>query len=225
MGLDTASLNKGLSSAYKRNNPKVAFHENPALNLASNMFLLEEKGFLEVFMPVYSYKLSSFLPIIVQLMHESFGKEEKGQSFFGDLAPESQHHTNQRFFGGRKNICGLFMRVLNQKDSQSKVNIPENLKDVPLKNHGLDSISGIPYEKALEFEYEGTYEDAVDKGIPVIDVSLDRIDEENIGEMMGFWQYVAVYSSILRSVNPYDQPMVESSKKISFSKRLQYKSH
>jgi glucose-6-phosphate isomerase len=40
---------------------------------------------------------------------------------------------------------------------------------------------------------------------------------------MAFWQLYAVYSSLLRNVDPFDQPQVEGSKKISFDKRLQYK--
>jgi hypothetical protein len=36
---------------------------------------------------------------------------------------------------------------------------------------------------------------------------------------MAFWQYFAVYSSILREVNPYDQPQVETSKVISIKMR------
>ena len=36
-------------------------------------------------------------------MHESFGKDKLGQSYFGGQGPEMQHHTSQRFFGGRKN--------------------------------------------------------------------------------------------------------------------------
>ena len=224
MGADINQLERGFTTAFEKYSPEKGFNDNLAMYLASVLYLLEQKGKHDVFVPVYSTQVSAFLPLIIQLMHESFGKKDIGQSFFGDLAPESQHHTNQRFFGGRKNICSLFMHVLNQHNSFDKINVPQDLKDVPFKGTTLDILDGIPYEKSLDFEYSGTFEDAVNKKFPVMDLSIDKVDEKSVGELMGFWQYVAVYSSVLRGVNPYDQPQVEDSKKISFAKRKEYKS-
>lgn len=224
MGANVKLLEKGFRNAFEKYSPKNGLNENNALYLASILYILENKGKHDVFIPVYSYRISSFLPIIIQLMHESFGKNGMGQSYFGDLAPESQHHTNQRFFGGRKNICALFMHVLNQEDSSEEIFVPDELKNIPFKGENLDILTGISYNKALEFEYSGTFEDAVNKKFPVIDLSVDKVDEKSVGELMGFWQYVAVYSSLLRCVNPYDQPQVEDSKKISLQKRREFKS-
>lgn len=220
MGFDVDKIKNGLEIAYKKNSPKIGVQDNPSLQLASTLYLLEKQGIHDVFIPVYSAQLCSFLPIIIQLMHESFGKENKGQSFFGDIAPETQHHTNQRLFGGRKNICGLFIHVLNQKDKTTKIVVPNDIKDVFLKGKKLDLLSLNTYEDALRFEYLGTYNDAVNKNIPVIDIAIERVSEKTVGELMGFWKYVAVYSAILRGLNPYDQPMVEGSKEISFNKRV-----
>ncbi len=224
MGADIDLLENGFRNAFEKYSPKAGLNENLAKYLSCILYILEKKGKHDVFMPVYSYRMSHFLPIIIQLMHESFGKNNLGQSFFGDIAPESQHHTNQRFFGGRKNICALFIHVLSQDDSSEEVFIPDELKDIAFKGSNLDILKGVPYEKALEFEYTGTFEDAVNKKFPVLDLSVDKVDEKSLGEMMGFWQYVAVYSSVLRGVNPYDQPQVEDSKKISFQKRKDFKS-
>ena len=224
MGADLDLLENGFKNAFEKYSPKTNLNENLGKYLSCILYILENKGKHDVFMPVYSYRMSHFLPIIIQLMHESFGKNNLGQSFFGDLAPESQHHTNQRFFGGRKNICALFIHVLSQDDSSEKISIPDELKNIIFKGSNLDLLQGVPYEKSLEFEYTGTFEDAVNKKFPVIDLSVDKVNEKSLGEMMGFWQYVAVYSSVLRGVNPYDQPQVEDSKKISFQKRKDFKS-
>ncbi len=94
---------------YKKCLPAVPVDENPALKLSSALYLLEKREFSEVFMPFYSVKMSGAIPLIVQLMHESVCKDGKGQTFYGALAPESQHHTNQRFFGGQRNVVGLFV--------------------------------------------------------------------------------------------------------------------
>jgi glucose-6-phosphate isomerase len=219
MGYDLDELNKGFEIGYENYSFDKNFNDNDAFKLACVLYNLELNGKTDVFMPIYSSKLSGFLVIIVQLMHESFGKEKKGMSFFGDLAPESQHHTNQRFFGGKDNICGVFVNVLNQDDKELKVIVPKELENIKLGNNTLSSLSNIPYHKSLQFEFLGTYNDAINQKIPISCVSVDKIDFKTIGEFMAFWQYFAVYSSILREVNPYDQPQVETSKVISIKMR------
>jgi glucose-6-phosphate isomerase len=223
MGADIDEINNGCMEMYSLCSPKRKIEENPALKLAAALYILEQKGKVDVFMPTYSAQLSGFLTLIIQLMHESFGKNGVGQTYFGGLSPETQHHTNQRFFGGRQNICGLFIKVSRQNDGKSKVLVPKNLMDIKLRGGSISDISGVPYEKALDFEFLGTYMDAVAKKIPVIVVAVDKINAFSVGEFMAFWQYVAVYSSVLRGVNPYDQPQVESSKEISFKMRKEFK--
>jgi glucose-6-phosphate isomerase len=223
IGIDIKKFNKGCLEMYKRCSPKRSVNNNPALKLAATLYILESKGKTDVFMPVYSVQLSGFLTLIIQLMHESFGKNGIGQTYFGGLSPETQHHTNQRFFGGRKNIAGLFIKTEKQDDRRLKIVVPKDLSDIKMRGGTIADIGKIPYEKALEFEFMGTYLDAIDKKMPVIAVSVDKINAFTMGEFMAFWQYVAVYSSILRSVNPYDQPQVEASKEISFKMRKEYK--
>lgn len=196
--------------------------DNLAFKTASVLYELEKKGYADVFMPFYSHNLFPMSNVIVQLCHESFGKEGKGQTYFAHEAPESQHHTNQRFFGGIKNICGFFTTVDNFV--HSTVNIfPAGIQSVKLKNHNLSEINNIPLQKALEYEWQGTVEDARINSIPLIHMSVESFTPKNLGELLAFWQLFAVYSSVLREVNPFDQPQVENSKNISFNKRLEFK--
>jgi len=222
-GIDIESIDNGARDMYKKCNPQVSIDQNPALQLAASLYLLDSKGYNEIFAPIYSQKLAGFKTLIVQLIHETVAKKKKGQTIFSDDAPESQHHTNQRFFGGPKNVCGVFITVENQEDKSSKVNVPAEIKRIKERDGKLGDISGVPYEKALEFEFRGTYQDAIDNKIPVAHVSLDRITPYSVGEFIAFWHYVAVYSAALRDVNPFDQPQVEASKALSFEMRRKYK--
>ena len=208
---------------YKKCSPKIPIENNLALQLSVALYQLDKEGYTEIFTPVYSEQLLGMLALIIQLIHESTGKDGKGQTIYGGFAPESHHHANQRFFGGRKNVVGIFMRVDNQEDIKSKVKIPNSLQDIKLRDGYLRDIDGITYAKALEFEYEGTRQDAIRKKIPHAAITLDKITPRAIGELLAFWQYVAVYSSVLRDVDPYDQPQVESSKSISFSLTKNFK--
>lgn len=196
--------------------------ENEAHAAASVLYQLEQKSFVDVFMPVYDYLLEMSTPLIVQLCHESFGKDGRGQTYAAFLAPESQHHTNQRFFGGPQNMAGYFIGVDSSR-RRLETNVPEQLRDIVLKSKTLDVLSGIPLDRSLDFEREATIEDAASKNIPVIDHVLHQRNNESIGEFVAFWQLFAIYSSLLRKVDPFDQPQVEVSKKISFEKRIGYK--
>ncbi len=195
---------------------------NFAFEAASIFNRLEGQGIVDVFIAFYSSRLFPFANLIVQLCHESFGKEGKGQTYFAHEAPESQHHTNQRFFGGRKNIAGIFVSSQkSQTDLQTAV--PDALQQIPLKDQTLTTLNGIPLQDALQFEREATLADAQLQNIPLAEIILEDISEHHLGELIAFWQLYAVYSSLLRAVNPYDQPQVEASKKISFAKREQYR--
>jgi glucose-6-phosphate isomerase len=196
--------------------------DNLAWMAASVLYQLEQKGYVDVFMPFYAHNLFPMSAIIVQLCHESFGKDGKGQTYFAHEAPESQHHTNQRFFGGRKNICGFFTTV--ETFLHPTVNVfPAAVHSVQIKGRALFDINKIPLEKSMQFEAQGTMEDARISGIPLLHLTVAGFSALEVGQLLAFWQLYAVYASVLRNVNPFDQPQVENSKNISFDKRLGYK--
>ena len=214
-GMDIKEIYRGAKEMHVKCSPHVGVEENSALKLAAVLFVLEKKGFDQIFCPVYSTRLVGFLPLIIQFMHETVCKEGKGQTIFGDLAPESHHHTNQRFFGGKKNILGLFLTV-KQDDEKTYVEIKNSLNDIPIRGGLLRDFEMIPYHKLLEFEFKGVFQDAVEREIPVINLELEGITARGIGQFLGLLQYLAFYSAHLRGVNPLGQPEVERAKEISF---------
>ncbi len=216
-GIDVKPILTGASKFY------LNFSKNnSAWQLASVLHLLEQQGIVDVFMPFYSETLYAFNKIIIQLCHESFGKSGKGQTFFAHQAPESQHHTNQRFFGGRKNICGLFISQEYFVNNLLAV-YPPQTHSVQIKGQSLFDINKIPLSESMHSELVGTLQDAQVNNIPSIHLQISQITAEAVGEFMAFWQLFAVYSSVLRQVDPFNQPQVENSKNLSFTKRLQFK--
>jgi len=216
-GIDVKALFQGAEEFYHQYQKT-----NLAWQAASVFYQLEQKGFVDVFMPFYSHNLFAMSAVIIQLCHESFGKNGKGQTYFAHEAPESQHHTNQRFFGGTKNICGFFTTSENFLHSEIS-DFPDAIHSVQLKGRLLSDINKISLQKSLSFEALGTIEDARINSIPLAHLSIKGFEPMEIGFLIAFWQLYAVYSSILRQVDPFDQPQVENSKKISFNKRLEYK--
>jgi len=214
LDIDVDTIDMTLHKAYE----KYSKEGNDALVLSSILKNLEDEGYTEVFLPIYSYWLEGFEIYITQLMHESVSKDGKGQNFLIVPAPESQHHTNQRFFGGRKNVCAIFLTA-GQDDKGTEVSLPENLNNISLRDGDIGNINNVKLAKSFEFEFLGTYNNAIEDNIPSAIITLEKIDEKSIAELISFWHYVSVYSSWLRHVNPFDQPQVEKSKEIAFQMR------
>lgn len=217
-GLDVEGIEAGGRDMYRAYSDTSDIN-NPALNTALLLYGLEQLGYTEMFLPIYSNFLQTFGMIVIQLFHESFGKDGKGITVLAAQAPESQHHTNQRFFGGQKNMVGCFMHVVAQKDTTTQVEIPVELQDIPLRTGTLADIQGVRYTDSFTAEYIGTFTDAKSQNIPLIDIAVSEVSPRTVGGLMAFWHYVTVYSALLRGVEPYDQPQVESSKVISFEQR------
>ena len=216
-GVDIERLYQGAQRMYEQYRT-----DNLAMKAAQALFKIEEQRVVDVFMPIYSHGLYGFRHLMVQLCHESFGKAGLGQTYFANEAPESQHHTNQRLFGGRKNIAGFFLHVENfRKDAV--VSVPTSMHSVKIRDGELFNIHKLPLSYSMHAEYSGTWEDAKNQGVPAVSLGVTVIDPEEIGQFIAFWHMYAVYGSVLRGVNPFDQPQVENSKAISWIKRQAYK--
>ncbi len=187
-------ISEGFRSAHTACAPSVPLESNMAKSLALEIFRAELAGLTEIFVPIYSKALSGLGELVVQLVHETFGKGGKGVTLLWAEAPESQHHTNQRYFGGRKTIAGLSIGVGGFEE------------DLPLRE-------GPSCGEFLELEHRGVVEEAEEQGIPHMVLTLERLSPEDVAAAIGLWQWVAVYSALLRGVNPFDQPAVEGSKR------------
>ena len=119
-------------------------------------------------------------------------------------------------------VTGEFAHLMEGGEGDITVPIPVYLIEHE-KGRALFDINKIPLEKALDFEWQGTLEDARIKAIPLLHLAIADFSALEIGALLAFWQLFAVYSSVLREVDPFDQPQVENSKNISFHKRLGFK--
>lgn len=216
-GLDAHGLLRGALEMH-------ALYEtdNLAWKAASVFYQLEQGGYVDVLGLVYSHYLFAASRLTTQLCHESFGKDGKGQSYLFAEGSEVQHHTTQRLFGGRKNIAAWFFG-LHSFESSAATKFPPSLHSIAMRGQPLFDLNNIPLAKSQQFELEGTMEDARVQGLPTAHLELTAIEPVEYGRFLAFWQLFTVYSSLLRNVNPFDQPQVEAGKKLSFHKRLAFK--
>lgn len=217
VGIDTKELVTGGKEMYKECNRKSEIGNNPALQLAITLAKLEKAGYTELFLSIYSKKLSGFIELIIQLYHESVCKNGVGQLIYGSEAPENQHHTLQRLISGRKNSIGFFITIKNPKHKEDlKFKVEESLKNIKCRNITLGNLDIVALSEIFSAEFQGTWQDVVDNKIPAINLELAEISPRSIGEFMAFFYYTTFYSAILRGVNPCDQPGVEKSKENIF---------
>lgn len=216
-GLDISEVRKGAVQAYSDFGIDSRDDGN-AKKLALVIKELSGKGYDQIFLPVYSRKIFAFSELIAQLINESAAKEGKGISTVIAEGPESQHFLNQRFFGGPKNMVGVFVSVSSFGEEETVV-VPENLKNAILRNGNLGHLDGMKLSDSMKFELQGTYEEAKNNKIPAIKLEVDRVDEFNLGYFTAFWHVFAVYLARAFEINPFDQPEVEGSKNISFELR------
>lgn len=210
LGLDSHQIRKGGSSAYSKEDTK-------AREMAIALKNAEEKGYDEVLTPFYSSRMFGFYPLLIQLMHETVCKDDKGQSFYGDHAPEYQHHTNQRLFGGKKNILPIFFRSNYRKE---KITIPDKIKDVEIRGKKLKMLDDQNLSNSLNSEYLGVRKTLEKEEMPYIDINLKETGYQGFGSLLAFLQLLAYYSARIRNVDPFTQPNVEQSKQIGYEERF-----
>jgi len=217
-GIDVEGIEAGAREATELCLKNKDIDINLPLQLAYHHYLLETSGFDQLYLSVYSQRLFGFYPLIIQLVHETFGKDGAGLTVYGGQGPEAQHHTNQRFFGGRKDTHGLFVTV-EEQDHKASVSVPENLRELRLDNANLGILNNMDLGKSMSYESQGVIETARAKGIPYAHLKVSRITPHSVGEFLVFFHFYVYYSAVLRGLNPFDQPAVEDSKRLSFEMR------
>jgi glucose-6-phosphate isomerase len=217
IGLDIKKIARGAQKAYADFSPTKK--NNAAKKLAEYINYFDRKGFPEIYMPIYSVQLQGFMELFMQLIHESVGKNGRGPTIIPVAAPESQHHSNQRYYGGRKNMQGLFL-VIDKYQNKERFEVSTKVGDITLRNLPLSKMTSLKLEDSMKAEFVGNWKDSRKRGVPAAVMHLEKLDEISVGYLTGFFHYLTVYLSWLNKVNPYDQPEVETSKEISFTERF-----
>ncbi len=216
LGYDIKALLKGartVTEASKNPSP----NENPALKAAYLMteYLKQGKN-ISVIMP-YSDKLKYTADFYCQLWGESLGKAlnwsgEKvncGQTPVKALGVTDQHSQVQLYTEGPFDKIFTFIGV---KNFDNDVGIPScsALRD-------YDFLSGHTLGELLNCERKATQLAVSDSGKPSFTILLDKVDEENLGELLYFFMYETAFAGAFLGINTFDQPGVEFGKKATFA--------
>lgn len=180
--------------------------ENPAIKYALIRYLLHSEDNKDIEILVnYEPSLTYISAWWKQLFGESEGKDGKGifpasVDFTTDL-----HSMGQLIQEGKRNI---FETVIEVENPMEDIEIPFDEQNLD----GLNYIAGKTLDYVNKKATEGTRTAHVKGEVPNISIVLDRIDEENLGKLLYFFEISVSISGYLLGVNPFNQPGVEEYK-------------
>lgn len=157
----------------------------------------------------YEPKLHYFTEWWKQLYGESEGKEQKGIFPAGVDFTTDLHSMGQYIQEGRRN---LFETVLNIEKSKNDVKIKLDEDNVD----GLNFLAGKTMDFVNKKAMQGTIEAHVAGDVPNIIINIEKLDAENIGGLIYFFEKACAMSGMILGINPFDQPGVEAYKKNMF---------
>ena len=160
----------------------------------------------------YSETLKYFSEWYVQLWGESLGKKQRNSAFnvgltpIGLIGPKDQHSFLQLIMEGTRNKSVTFIKIEN---FQGDIVIP----DISLQHlESLDTLNNLPFSKLINMQCDSIIEALLEEDIPLDSITLDEVNEENIGALMYYYEILTSLVGELIDVNTYDQPGVEAGK-------------
>ena len=139
-----------------------------------------------------------------QLVAESLGKKGKGINPILSFGPKDHHSLLQLYLDGPKDKFFTFFNPSKKENKYriSKDVIPNSMKF--LKNKNLNFI--------VNAQCDATKNIFKSKKIPFRQITFNKKNEEELGELFTFFVLETILLSRLIKVNPFDQPAVDQVK-------------
>lgn len=208
-GFDIRQMLKG--AAQMQEALKAKNEDNPAIRYAAmrNLLYSEQDKKVEVLVS-YNPKMQYFGEWWKQLYGESEGKDGKG-IFPASVNFTTDLHSMGQFIQDGERV--MFETVVNIEKSNRETVIGSDEQNLDQLNY----LAGKHVEHCNAMAMLGTKLAHIDGGVPQIEVSIERIDEFNIGGLFYFFEFACGVSAYLLGVNPFNQPGVEAYKKNMFA--------
>lgn len=209
-GFDIEALLNGAKAMQKLTRDTKSLDENPADMYAAARNALYKKGKTIEILAGFTPNLNYIVEWWKQLYGESEGKDGKGIFPAGVNFTADLHSMGQWMQEGTRSI---FETVISVKESKFTLTVPGDKDNLDEMNY----IAGKRLSEVNKMAELGTMLAHVQGGVPNISISLTRLDEENLGELIYFFEKACAVSGYLLDVNPFDQPGVEAYKKNMFA--------
>ena len=199
-GIDIDALMKGAADA--REAYSVCSKDNDAYRYAMTRNILYRKGKVVETLAAFEPDFTMMNEWYKQLFGESEGKDQKGLMPTSCIFSTDLHSMGQFLQDGSRTMFETYVDIKNTR---------EDFYIEPLEGNfdGLNFLA----DQAME----GTILAHNDGGVPIGVIEVDSLDAYNVGYLIYFFWKACAVSGYLLSVNPFDQPGVESYKKNMFA--------
>ena len=209
-GFDVKQLVAGAQDMEKACGKDVPFEENLAAQYAAVRNGLYQAGKKIEILVNYQPKLHFVSEWWKQLYGESEGKDLKGifpasVDFTTDL-----HSMGQWIQEGERTI---FETVISIEEPEKKLLFPNDEENLD----GLNFLAGKRVDEVNKMAELGTRLAHVDGGVPNMRISVPKLNEYYIGQLIYFFEIACGISGNVLGVNPFNQPGVEAYKKNMFA--------
>ena len=208
-GFDMRAMLKG--AAEEREALLVKSAENPAVQYAAMRNLLyTELGKKIEILVTFNPKLQYLGEWWKQLYGESEGKECKG-IFPASVVCTTDLHSMGQFIQEGDRV--LFETTVTVKNASREMVIGFDSQNLDQLNY----LAGQRVEHCNKMAQLGTQLAHIDGGVPQMEVSVEKLDEESLGALFYFFEFACGVSAYTLGINPFNQPGVEAYKKNMFA--------
>ena len=201
MGLKIKNFRNNLLSIFKGSKKKMLLR-----NVAQLFQIYSSKKIKSIVFLNYSPELNDFLYWLQQLISESLGKNGKGLMPSISQAPKDHHSLLQLYLDGpRDKLFYVF-----SSSNLTKLKIKNNLFGKKYNFLKKKRVSKVILSQKKSF-----INTLKKKDISYREFHINKISEESIGELFSYFMVETALLGKVINVNPFDQPAVESVKKLT----------
>ena len=203
-GINIDELMEGARIAQDRySDGNLKYNECYKYAALRNVLYEEEKN-IEILV-TYEPKMHYFIEWWKQLFGESEGKEKKGIYPSGAEFTTDLHSLGQYIQEGRRN---LFETVISIENSENDIKLKKEEDDIDNLNYLAERTLDYVNKKAMQ----ATIAAHVEGDVPNIVVNIDKLDANNMGQLIYFFELACAMSGSILGINPFNQPGVEKYK-------------
>ncbi len=208
-GADIDKLMQGAASVVEEYN-NTDIQKNICYQYAALRNAFYRKGKTVELLASYEPRFTVMAEWYKQLFGESEGKDNKGL-FPASVTFSTDLHSMGQYVQDGSRL--MFETVVKFENSDKDVIIEEETEN----GDGLNFLAGKTMSFVNEKAFEGTVLAHTDGGVPNLVISVEKPDEENLGQLIYFFEKACAISGYMLGVNPFNQPGVESYKKNMFA--------
>jgi glucose-6-phosphate isomerase len=207
-GLDLSALLDGAGTMAEKL-VQLPPKANPAHQLAALRTLLYNQGYKIEILASFHPRLAYLAEWWKQLAGESEGKDNRGIFPASCTYTTDLHALGQWIQEGERTIFETFLWI---EESSTDLAIP----DTGGVDDGLGYLAGRSLNDIQKQVLSAVVQAHTDGGVPCSIIRLPKLDEDNVGGLLYFFEYTVALTAYAQGINPFNQPGVEAYKQEMF---------